>query len=221
MGRAPRTSPATRGEKRAKTPEKPYHHGDLRRAIVEMSEQMLEEIGSENLSLRDVAAALAVSHAAPYRHFPRKLDLLFALAERGFVDLGDAMERAYASAASPPDQLLRAGLDYVRLATTHPARTQLMFSRMLDCDDLPESLRREGERAFQGLVRIVADGQASGHFGQESDAVTVSFAVWSMVHGISGLLIGGQVPPHVLGGGLDSFVSTVLSQLGRGVFKNR
>lgn len=178
---------------------------------------MLEEIGSENLSLRDVAAALAVSHAAPYRHFPRKLDLLFALAERGFVDLGDAMESAYASTTNPQEQLLRAGQGYVRLATAHPARTQLMFSRVLDCDDLPESLQLAGQRAFQGLVRIVADGQASGHFKKESDAMTVSFSAWSMVHGISGLLIGGQVPPHVMEAGLDTFVSTVLAQLGRGV----
>ncbi|MCE9600021.1 MAG: TetR/AcrR family transcriptional regulator [Spirochaetia bacterium] len=197
--------------------EKPYHHGDLGRAIIEKAEQMLEEIGSESLSLRDVAAALSVSHAAPYRHFPRKLDLLFALAERGFLDLGDAMEKAFASASHPSERLLLAGQGYVKLAMAHPARTQLMFSRVLDCSDAPQTLRAAGQRAFQGLVHIIEDGQMSGHFRRESDALTVSLAAWSMVHGLSSLAIGGQIPPPILESGFEEFVRGIMQQLGRGV----
>ncbi|HMU82362.1 MAG TPA: TetR/AcrR family transcriptional regulator [Leptospiraceae bacterium] len=197
---------------------KSYHHGDLRSAVLDEADRLLEKHGIENLSLRDVAQNLGVSHAAPYRHFPRKLDLLLALAEKGFSELGDAMEKAF-TAKSPEERFQSSGLLYVKLAVAHPVRTQLMFSKTIQCDDAPDSLQQAGQRAFQGLVSIIEDGQKAGEFKTNSDAMTLAVSAWSMVHGIAGLISGGQLA-EAAGKG-DGFVRTILSQLYSGVRKEK
>lgn len=205
---------ATRTQK--KRPES-YHHGDLRSAVLDEADKLLEKDGIENLSLRDVAQNLGVSHAAPYRHFPRKLDLLLALAERGFLELAEAMDRAF-SAKTPEERFQSSGLLYVKLAVAHPVRTQLMFSRTIQCEEVPESLQVAGKRAFQGLVTIIEDGQKRGAFTGQSDAMTFAFSAWSMVHGIAGLISAGHAD-HVKNS--DAFVRSILSQLYSGVRKEQ
>ncbi|MBI3394572.1 MAG: TetR/AcrR family transcriptional regulator [Spirochaetia bacterium] len=201
-------------EGRKKNP-RPYHHGDLGVAVLEHADEMLERVGIENLSLRDIAASLGVSHAAPYRHFPRKLDLLFALAERGFDALGDAMHEA-SKAPTPRDRFEMSGLLYVRLAVQHPVRTHLMFSSTIVCEDAPQSLQAAGTRAFQGLLSIIEDGQRDGAFTTAAPAQTLAVAAWSTVHGIASLVSGGQLNQAVKAGG-DNFIRSVLDQLFQGV----
>ncbi|WP_133124611.1 TetR/AcrR family transcriptional regulator, partial [Leptospira ellisii] len=122
-----------------------YHHGDLKKAILTKSEEILEQFGIEGLSLRDIAADLGVSHAAPYRHFPRKADLLFTLAIRGFSDLAEEMRLAWESSEDPIERLRSAGTRYVQLALAHPRRTELMFGGTLACEpDAPEELSTVG-----------------------------------------------------------------------------
>lgn len=188
-----------------------YHHGALRDAVLDRADVMLEKQGIENLSLRDVAADLGVSHAAPYRHFPHKMDLLFALAERGFRALGDAMEQAFQE-KNPRERFEKSGVLYIRLAVAHPVRTQLMFSKTIHCEEAPESLRKAGERAFQGLVRIVEDGQSRGVFTQRTDSMTLALAAWSTVQGMASLVAAGQIPDQG-----DAFLRTILAQLFEGV----
>jgi len=197
----------TRGAKKAK----PYHHGDLRAAVLEKADEMLEKQGIENLSLRDVAESLGVSHAAPYRHFPRKLDLLFALAERGFEDLALAMEDAFSGAKNPEGRFRMSGVSYVRLAVAHPVRTHLMFSRTLVCDDVPESLQIAGKRAFDGLVKIIEDGQVRGDFTKEGDAMFLAVSAWSLVHGLAALISCGQLADAAKSG--DPFIAEILRHL--------
>ena len=76
---------------------RPYHHGNLRAALLESAEQTLNEGGE--LSLRELARQVGVSHAAPRRHFAGKQALLDALAEDGFERLGDDLRGAMAAAA--------------------------------------------------------------------------------------------------------------------------
>ena len=78
------------------TPARPYHHGNLRAGLLEAAEAVLAERGAHGLTLRDVARAAGVSHGAPYHHFASLNELLAAVAERGFVILGDAMAEAVA-----------------------------------------------------------------------------------------------------------------------------
>src|ERR1700678_2545525 len=74
----------------------PYHHGDLRRALIETALQLVTEEQDWTFSLREVARRAGVSHRAPYNHFPEKLDLLAAVAAVGFERLRDGMLRAMA-----------------------------------------------------------------------------------------------------------------------------
>src|SRR3954451_7072520 len=83
------------------TVARPYHHGNLREALLDAGERALETGGVQNLSLRELAREVGVSHAAPRRHFPDKQALLDALALGGFERLGTAM--ASAMAAAGPD----------------------------------------------------------------------------------------------------------------------
>ena len=96
----------------------PYHHGDLRQAVLTKAGEVLEKEGLESLSLREVARGAGVSHNAPYRHFSDRDRLLVALIEEGFQMLLDALARR------PRREM---GEAYVDFALSHPQRFRLMF----------------------------------------------------------------------------------------------
>lgn len=169
-----------------------YHHGDLRNSLLDAAEILLQEGGIEALSLRDAARRAGVSHAAPYRHFAAKVDLLYALAERGFRALDLEMQRASECSDDAVQQLEEAGFAYVRLAVQYPWRTQLMFGGLVPMGaDSPPELAEIAKSSFDELVKIIVGGQASGSFvAQEPLQLTLS--VWSLVHGTAMLVLGGQ-----------------------------
>lgn len=172
-----------------------YHHGDLRQTLLDAAESLLEEGGIDALSLRDAARRAGVSHSAPYRHFPAKIDLLYALVERGFRALDDEMRRAGTVSEDPVKQLEEAGFAYVRLAVRHPWRTQLMFGGVVPMQaEVPPELQEVASSSFQGLVRIITAGQAAGRF-IEQDPMQLTLAMWSQVHGTAMLILGGQYGP--------------------------
>ncbi|AOP35521.1 hypothetical protein A0128_17750 [Leptospira tipperaryensis] len=199
------------------TPES-YHHGDLKKAIILKSEEILEKKGIEGLSLRDIAADLGVSHAAPYRHFPRKIDLLFILAIRGFSDLAEEMRLAWESSDEPIERLRSSGSRYVKLALKHPRRTELMFGGTLACEsEVPEELQTISKESFMGLYKIIEDGQNRGVF-KSGDTLGFSFTLWSLVHGFAVLTNGKQIPPQVFQErSLDTILESSLSSILDGV----
>lgn len=109
---------------------KPYHHGELREALVAAGRKLLEERGLRGFTLRECARRAEVSHAAPAHHFASIGDLLAEIASRGYRELCDAMtveaERAGNDAAA---RLVGQGVGYMAFAAAHPAMFQLMFSR--------------------------------------------------------------------------------------------
>lgn len=177
-------------------PARRYHHGDLRRALVEASSELCDQGGAAAVTLRGVARRLGVSHAAPGHHFPERARLLAAVAARGFEELADAMERAAAKAPSALESLKAAGVAYVEYAVAHPERFRLMFGAEVERSQTPE-LAREGGRAFEVLV-----GAARGAVGSdEPERLRVAtLAAWSLVHGLAtlwmdqrlGALAGGR-----------------------------
>ncbi|MBM9579484.1 TetR/AcrR family transcriptional regulator [Leptospira sp. 201903070] len=195
-----------------------YHHGDLKKAIILKSEEILEKNGIEGLSLRDIAADLGVSHAAPYRHFPRKIDLLFTLAIRGFSDLAEEMRLAWESSEDPVARLRSSGTRYVKLALKHPRRTELMFGGALACEsEAPEELQTTSKDSFMGLYKIIEDGQSRGFF-KSGDTLGLSFTLWSLVHGFAVLTNGKQIPPQVFQErSLDTILESSLSSILDGV----
>lgn len=176
---------------------KPYHHGDLRRALLDASLKVLFESGAHALTLRAVARRAGVSHTAPYRHFADKDELLAAVTEEGFVELKKRMLDAASGADNSIEALERSGVAYVKLAIEHPAHCSVMFS------PLGPELRQRGEQglspqyvntfnaceaAFGTLIELVAAAQRDGYI---RDGDTHEFAVmaWSQVHGIANLAI--------------------------------
>jgi AcrR family transcriptional regulator len=133
-----------------------YHHGNLREALLEAAERSL---GQGELSLRELARDVGVSHAAPRRHFPDKQALLDALAEDGFERLGRELDGAMTAAGrSLRDQLGAFARAYVRFATEHGALLDLMFAGK----HRDETLRAAANRAFAAPLALFAAAQASG-----------------------------------------------------------
>jgi AcrR family transcriptional regulator len=109
-------------------PKGSYHHGNLRRALIDAALGLIEKEGPASLSLREVARRAGVSTAAPYRHFPSREALLAAVAEEGFRLLGDEIRRAIAAHDDAPRCLGEAGIAYVLFAAAHPSRYNVMLS---------------------------------------------------------------------------------------------
>ena len=172
----------------ARPPGNPYHHGSLRAALLQTTEELLESAGLEGFTLREVARRAGVSHGAPAHHFGDARGLLSEFTAQSFNDMAAAMaahrERADQDAF---EQLVASGLGYVEYALAHRARFQLMF-RSDRLDSTRESLIEAGAMAYGHLVecttRITAEIGAS-----ERTIPQKATLAWSLVHGFATLLI--------------------------------
>lgn len=159
------------------TSEKPYHHGDLRAALIDAAETLLDAGGE--ISLREAARMAGVSPTAAYRHFADKDALLAALAVRGFQEFGQALGRAAAQA--PVDVVAALGRAYVRFALARPGRFRLMFGPLLarSSEQSPE-LQEAARRTFAAI---------EGATGDKDEALRR----WSVVHGLAHLMLDGAI----------------------------
>jgi AcrR family transcriptional regulator len=171
---------------------RPYHHGNLKRALLEASLALIREIGPSAFTLREVARRAGVSHNAPYRHFRDKEELLAAVAAQGFDRLTDSMLRAAAAGSSPLERLQFSGRGYVQFALRHPQHFTVMFDAPWHFAAYQET-HAAGELAFGTLVRYIQECQAAGCLPQ-GDGLPLALLAWSMVHGIAKLAIGGRLP---------------------------
>jgi AcrR family transcriptional regulator len=169
---------------------RPYHHGDLRAALVAAAIDLLRTGGAEALTLRAVARAAGVSQAAPYRHFADRRALVAAVAEEGFRALGAAMMAAIAT--SPGTMGLKAVAEaYVRFGHEHPAEYRVMFGpEVARTDDLP-SLRAEGRGVLEFVARGIGALQQAGVVGP-GDPGLMAVTTWATLHGLVTLSLDGQ-----------------------------
>jgi AcrR family transcriptional regulator len=168
---------------------RPYHHGNLRAALLESAEQTLNEGGE--LSLRELARQVGVSHAAPRRHFAGKQALLDALAEDGFERLGAELRAALNGVEGFEPRLRAFAHAYVRFATQHAALLDLMFAGK-HRPDAADSLRDAADRAFEPPMALIAEGQAAGDIvaGDPIEVGTVAFAT---LQGLASLANAGML----------------------------
>ena len=182
---------ATRGT-RKKTADKPhYHHGDLRQALVDASLTLIAEEGFGALTLREVARRAGVTHAAPYRHFADKEELLVAVAEEGFRAMTARMKERMARHASPQEQLVACGVAYVLFAVEHPAHFRVMFGPHFTRPLKPAPVGSE-ENAFGLLVGCLSQAQRVGTM-RPGDPQELALVCWSLVHGLASLVVDGQL----------------------------
>jgi len=167
--------------------KKPYHHGELREALLLAAEEQLEEEGPTGLSLRKLGRELGVTPGAPYRHFEDKDALLAALAATGFRRLRQTMLSEQEGATDGEDRLRRGGLGYLKFASKHPELFRLMFGWM-PSRDIAE-LQESGDAAFAVLVDNLKQCESEGLLRQP--ALDAGLLAWSSVHGAAFLLIDG------------------------------
>jgi len=205
---------------KAKTPAKrrPYHHGDLKDQLVAAAEAIILERGVDGFTLREAARRAGVSPAAPAHHFKDAKGLLAEVALRGFAEFGEALDAADRSGGADSNKrLLAQGVAYVNFALRHQARFQLMFAHG-KYDIAYPGLAETGNRAFRVLERAVRAATASTEGVQlPPDAMGYLLAVWSIVHGFSHLMLGGELDTLVQSGGkraiLDTFLPLTLKHL--------
>ncbi|WP_405932081.1 TetR/AcrR family transcriptional regulator [Streptomyces sp. NBC_00827] len=172
---------------------RPYHHGDLRRAILNAALDVISADGPSALSLRDLARRAGVSHAAPAHHFKDRTGLLTAIAAEGYELLATTLAQAA--------DLKDAGVHYVRFAREHPAHFQVMFTpELLRANDLELTTARTlaGERLRTAVSGVPPEGRGT-------DPRLAGVAAWSLAHGFATLLlshnldgpVGDQDPEEV------------------------
>jgi AcrR family transcriptional regulator len=186
---------------------RPYHHGNLRSALLERAEETLGERGVRELSLRELARDVGVSHAAPRRHFPDKQALLDALAQDGFARLGrdveEALERAGEDFAS---RLTAFAYAYVRFATDHAALLELMFAGKHRPG--AQGLREAADRAFAAPLALIEEAQAGGDVAP-GDPMRVAITVFATLQGLATMANGDMLDAAVL----DDVVADATQQL--------
>lgn len=172
---------------------KPYHHGDLRAALLVAAEAIVNRDGVAGLTLRGVAREVDASHAAPKNHFGDLTGLVSELAAVGFNRFADHMQAAAAQQQNPQDRLNAIGRAYVDFALTEPGLFQLMF-RGERLDKSRPTLHAAMERAFGTLSGAVG---ASRNDDREAARTTRARAAraWSMVHGYAILLLDDRLNP--------------------------
>ncbi len=181
----------------------PYHHGDLRRSLIDAALALVTEEQDWTFSLREVARRAGVSHNAPYNHFADKRELLAAVAATGFVQLSERILAAISGIENAQTALERSSVAYVTFGVENPAHYRLMFSSALvtAAEGRPETVAAAGADTRAILAGIIRRGADEGIFDAalcRDDELRVSVLVaWSAVHGLTMLTIDGiaDTPP--------------------------
>jgi AcrR family transcriptional regulator len=173
-------------------PRQPYHHGNLREALLQGAVRVIAELGPAAFTLREVARRAGVSHNAPYRHFRDKDALLAAVAAEGFRELTRAMREAGARQSNALEKLKQSGLAYVAFALRRPEHFTVMFDAPVCSSKDPEYVQASNE-AFDTLVAYIKNCQAGGQLPAGDTQERVLYA-WSLVHGIAKLAVAERLP---------------------------
>jgi AcrR family transcriptional regulator len=186
-------------------PSRPYHHGNLRRVLLDATVDVIAESGPVGFSLRELARRAGVSHGAPAHHFADKAGLLTAFAVEGFDRLAEALRRAWVSSDR---DLLAVGVAYVQFAVAHRPHFEVMFRRdLVDATD-PQfvAAARAASAALLGGVReqqaVSLDPAVAA-----IDIEALAIGLWSQMHGLATLLMSGNLDANL--GDLEGLVRRV------------
>ncbi|CAN5665418.1 hypothetical protein BH10PSE6_BH10PSE6_46030 [soil metagenome] len=168
------------------TKKAPYHHRNLREALVSAGRTLLEEQGVRGFTLRECARRAEVSHAAPAHHFASLDDLLAEIAVRGFTELDAMMTAEGKRAADPAARLVGQGVGYMAFAAANPMLFRLMFSQ-----ERTEASKVVREAHFAAVAAAIPNASAEVK-------IRMSDFAWATVHGFIGLVLESQI------GGADS-----------------
>jgi AcrR family transcriptional regulator len=164
-------------------PNRPYHHGDLRPALLRAAVEAIGQAGPAAMSLREVARRAGVSHAAAAYHFGDKAGLLTAVAAQGYRMLTGELREARDAGRG----FLEVGVAYVRFAVSHRAYFEVMYRPELYRPDDPEVRQA---RAAAAVFLYGTDHPDAGR-------LAAGAAAWSLVHGLATLWLNGNLPAQL------------------------
>jgi AcrR family transcriptional regulator len=167
----------------ARPPTRPYHHGDLKPALIRAAVDVIAEVGPAAMSVREVARRAEVTHAAATYHFGDKAGLLTAVAAEGYRILAEEL----AEAQRREHSFLEVGVAYVRFAVNNRAYFEVMYRPELYHADDPD-LR---DARTSAAVVLYGTDHAS------DDQLAAGVAAWSIVHGIATLWLNGNLPARL------------------------
>jgi AcrR family transcriptional regulator len=187
---------------KSSTEKDSYHHGDLRRALLDAARQLAEERGIDGFTLREVARRAGVSHAAPYHHFADKTALAEALAIETYKRLAQALQEACdRKGGNALDRLGAIGITYVEFAVEHPAEFRLLTrfevcpqplnSSLVGTSALPP-VEDAANEAYRVLLRTIEEGQKT-KLVAEGEIESIALTCWATVHGLAALILDGLI----------------------------
>lgn len=162
-----------------------FHHGDLRLSLLAAAARALAARGDADISLRELARDLGVTHAAAYRHFTAKSDLLAALATRGWVRLAEVASAVLAGAAGEDaaETLRRVAAAYVAFAAANPGPYHAMQLRELRHDRGFPALDVAVDHVVLVIANLINDGQGAGTLRGDTPAQDLAVAVLAALDG--------------------------------------
>jgi AcrR family transcriptional regulator len=177
----------------ARKPARPYHHGNLRRALLDEALATIRNEGVEAVTLREIGARVGVSRTALYRHFADKSALIAAVAAEGFRTLREQLVTAWERNNGGLAGFEAMGFAYVHFAVANSTHFRVMFSRFIYREPADPALATEGAGAFMALVNAVTELQRRREL-RADDTELMARHIWAVVHGVANLAIDGQLP---------------------------
>ncbi|MFE9021882.1 TetR/AcrR family transcriptional regulator [Streptomyces sp. NPDC007808] len=190
---------------------RPYHHGDLRAALLAAAERTLRDKGVASLSLRELARDVGVSHAAPGRHFKDKQALLNALALAGYERLAQTLSAADDPALPLEPRLIALARAYLGFAVDNTELLELMYARKHD-PGASEQMAAAVDRTVGSLERVLADAQKRGEI-IDGDPEELNLVTGAALHGVSAFITAGWLTPEAALAGVEGLVHHLLHGL--------
>ena len=203
---------ATRRPRSSRKPRDRYHHGDLRRALLDEALRTIQDDGVEALTLRAIGVRLGVSRTALYRHFTDKRALLSAVATEVFRLLTERLLDAWGAGGVRGFNAM--GVAYIRFAMANPPHYRVMFGGFVDDGPRDEDLIRESTAAFQALVDALVALQKVGAVRKDDPPLLARF-IWAAVHGVSMLIIDGRLSHQQTS--IDELIEFAVERINTGI----
>ena len=170
-----------------------YHHGDLREALIHEAALMLKAEGESAMTIRALGEKLGVSRTAMYRHFKDKNMLRCAVATDGFIQLAESLKKSKLKKKNKPLDGFRNVMEaYVLYATQNPEYYRLMFAESIISQSSSADLNAAATQALNEALDVIKECQDAGLI-KKTDPQSLTNVLWSMLHGVSMLLLDGQI----------------------------
>jgi AcrR family transcriptional regulator len=170
----------------------PYHHGNLRQALLAAAVAAEAELGIGGLTLREVARRVGVSHAAAYRHFDSRDALVRAVADEGFSRLDEVLAAVPVQHWQPLARFQVLAAEYVRFALRERPHFRLMFA-LEPTTGLPGAQPDARHAAVRAHFTAAVETAVAAGLLREGNAERMGAVAWAQVHGLATLALAGAL----------------------------